>query len=285
MESHIAIAEHAKNQRENMGLSESDVVPDIVDLTKAQKYQYVEEFVQEEYAGYSEYLGDWIYRIGFNTCHDYGLPFKRFTLAHELGHVFMPSHQEILQKHKLHRSNQSDKCEKVIETEADSFAANFLAPSKACLELIRDKNCTPATIISIAERFNISTFAASFRFVELTDFVCTMIVFNESGKTEFERRSPNMEARLKGFFIPYARKMSVHEHTLSYEHLRGKRDVESCESTMNLWHPKLPKEVPVTEAVLDLGYGGKFVALITPMDPYLDEYLAEEERDSAVRGD
>jgi hypothetical protein len=51
---------------------------------------------------------------------------------------------------------------------------------------------------------------------------------------------------------------------------------------MNLWHNRLPKDVPVIESVLDLGYGGKLMTLLTPTISYLDEYLAEEDRGSTI---
>jgi Predicted Zn peptidase len=282
MESLLAIAAHAKNFRDNVGLSESDIVPDIVDLIKTQKYEYKEEFSNEGYAGFSEYIGDWIYRIGFNTCHDYGIQFRRFTLAHELGHVYMPSHQAILRDHPLHRSYYDNKYDKNTEIEADNFAANFLAPSNFCLRFIQNKECSPETMRQIADYFIISTHAAALRFIELTDLVCTIVIFNETGTTEFERRSPKMEEMLKPFFIPYVRKTKIHEHTLAYEVVKGKSKKETCESLMNLWYPKLPKEVSSTESILDLGYRGKYMALLTPTIPYLDEYLAEEEKSPTI---
>lgn len=280
METSLSIVEHAQIMRENMSLSEDDVVPDIVELIKFQKYEYVEECCNEDYAGFSEYIGNWKYRIGFNKFHDYNPQFKRFTLAHEIGHVFLPSHQMLLQNHRLHRSYQADKYEKYIEREADAFAANFLAPSKACQKIIQHKNSSPETIKHIAKHFNISTHSAALRFIDLTDIVCTIVVFNETGETDSEHRSPNLEVMLERFFIRYVCKTKLHEHTLAAEYLKGKRDEESCESSLNLWYPELPKEVPITESILDLGYNGKFMALLTPTIPYLDEYLSEEDREN-----
>lgn len=282
MESSLAIAEHAKIMRENMNLSENEVVPDIIELIKIQKYEYAEECSDEDYAGFSEYIGSWKYRIGFNKFHDYNPQFKRFTLAHEIGHVFMPSHQAILQSHRLHRSYQADKYDKAIEREADSFAAHFLAPSKACQKIMQYKDCSPETIQLISNHFNISTHSAALRFIDLSDIACTIVVFNESGKTESEHRSSNLEAVLKDFFIPYVCKTKLHEHTLAAEHIKGNRKTETCESLLNLWYPKLSKEVPITESILDLGYRGKFMALLIPTISYLDEYLAEEDRGATI---
>ncbi len=53
---------------------------------------------------------------------------KRFTIAHEIGHFFMPHHQaEVFRC--LGRDIQSYKSNKILESEANEFAAELLLPT------------------------------------------------------------------------------------------------------------------------------------------------------------
>jgi Predicted Zn peptidase len=277
----IIAANHAKDFREEIGLKEKDVVGDIVQLiTKTAGYEYEENNFSEPFYGCSEYKGSGIFKISYNLKFNWNEAFKRFTLAHEIGHISI--HQEYLREHILHRCFSHDQFIKPMEIEADYFAANFLAPSNECLRLISNKEFTPEAIRFLSTYFNISTYAAGLRFIDLTDLICTLIIFNDNGKTEFERRSPRMEEMLKPFFIPYVRKSVIHENTLAYEFVSGKRESETCTSELNFWQPKLPKKVETTESIIDLGFNGKFMALLTPTIPNLDEYLAQEDRSPTI---
>jgi Zn-dependent peptidase ImmA (M78 family) len=280
----IIAGNHAKDFREEVALKDDDVVGDIVLLiTKTAGYKYEETNFSEPFYGCCEYIGDGVFKISYNLKFNWNEAFKRFTLAHELGHISI--HHEYLREHILHRCYSHDQFIKPMEIEADSFAANFLAPSKSCLRLISNKEFNPETIRFLANHFNISTYAAGIRFVELTDLSCSLIILNDKGKTEYERRSPRMEEILKPFFIPYIRKTPIHENTLANEFINGKRDKETCISELNLWHPKLLKKVEITESVIDLGFNGKFMAMITPTIPNLDEYLSEEDRSSTIHSE
>jgi hypothetical protein len=269
----IIASSQACDFREELGLKENDIVGDLVQLIKdTAGYEYEESTYSEPFYGCSEYIGNGQFKISYNLRFNWNETFKRFTLAHELGHISL--HQQYLREHILHRCYTQDQFIKQMEIDADCFAGNFLAPPKPCYKLISKLEFTPQAIKQIAEHFNISTYAAALRFIELTDLTCTFIVCNKTGNTEYERRSSRMLAEFQHAFVF---KTKIHSHTLTYEFINGKRDNNCCESKMNYWHSSLPKDIPVTECVLDLGYNDKFMTLITPRIGNINEYLESQD--------
>lgn len=273
MISPIIIANNAKEFREELGLKEDDVIEDIIRLiTDTAGYGYEEKIFNEPFYGSSEYLGSGIFKISYNLTFDWNDAFKRFTLAHELGHISI--HHQHLREHILHRCYVNDQFSKQMEIEADCFAANFLAPSTACSKLIASEDFIPETISLIASYFNISTYASALRFVELTDLACSFIVCNTNGKTEYERRSKKMEMN---FHHAYVHKTKTHLYTLTNDFIKGKQDKVCCESLMSYWYPNIQKDSKVRECVIDLGYNGKYITLLTPEHSDYNEFLAEGE--------
>ena len=99
-------------------------------------YAYIEKELGDEIAGFSVEVAPKRYLIGVNTQLKYTQQFKRFTLAHELAHVYLPEHQKILSGGPVHRSVVEFASTETIEKEADYFAANLLAPIKGVSELL-----------------------------------------------------------------------------------------------------------------------------------------------------
>lgn len=61
--------------------------------------------------------------------------------------------------------------------------------------------------------------------------------------------------------------------TLAYEYLKGDSTEDTGQSNLQDWYPSLPVEVGATESVIELGYNEKFLVLITPDVPDIDEYI------------
>lgn len=256
----LSPANHAIEFRAELGLKDEDVVEDIISLiTETAGYEYEENFDEDTYYAFSEYKGSGMFKICYNKRFNWNITFKRFTLAHELGHISL--HHEYLREHILHRCYTGDQFIKKMEIEADIFAANFLAPSNAVLQFISGLDFTPNSISLVASHFNISTYAAALRFIELTELTCSFIVSNKGCRTEYERRSPMMKS---SFENPYVYKTKIHPKTLTYDFIHGKRDKNCCTSLMSYWYPDIDDNVRVKECIIDLGYNDKFMTLISP---------------------
>lgn len=269
-----SIAVHAAQLRENMAISDSEVIGDIVDQIQESGYRYMEGSFGDEFSGYSQSLGGGNFLIGFNRDHFWSDKFHRFTLSHELGHITIPEHRKILETEELHRSKSEFQSRDQIEREADYFAICFLAPKKAFQTAMKYKEYTKDTILGLSEHFGISSYAAVLRFIELTDLTCTLVVCNEAGLIEYERRSDRMKETYKQDFL---RKKQVKGTTLTYDYMDGHQEEDTCTVSLNDWFDDLPIEIEATESVIELGYNGKFLTLLTPHIPDLDEFIAENE--------
>lgn len=269
-----SIATHAAQLRENMSIGNSEVIGDIVDQIQEAGYRYMEESFGDAFSGYSQSLGGGNFLIGFNRDHFWSDKFHRFTLSHELGHVTIPEHRKILETEELHRSKSEFQSKNRIEREADYFAICFLAPKKAFQTAMKYKEYTKDTILGLSEHFEISSYAAVLRFIELTDLTCTLVVCNEAGLIEYEQRSDRMKETYKQDFL---RKKQVKGTTLTYDYINGRQDEDACPISLNEWFDDLPIEIEATESVIELGYNGTFLTLLTPHIPDLDEFIAENE--------
>ena len=271
----LAIAAQAAQLRENMEIGETQVVEDIVHHIKKAGYHYMEKSFGNDFSGFSRALGGGNYLIGFNRDQFWSDKFHRFTLSHELGHVTIPEHRQVLERDGVHQSRSEFQSRgNPIERQADYFAICFLAPRKLFLAAMKFKDYTKATILKLSEHFRISPYAVVLRFMELTDLACTLVVCNTDGFIEYELRSDRMKETYKQDFL---RQKQVKGTTLTYDYINGRKDEDSCTVSLGEWFDDLPDgvEVDATESVIDLGYNGKFLTLLVPHVIDLDEYVSE----------
>ena len=267
-----SIATHAAQLRENMAISDNEVIGDIIDHIQEAGYHYMEDSFGDEFSGFSQVSIDGSFLIGFNRDHFWSDKFHRFTLSHELGHITIPEHRKILETEKLHRSKSEFQSRDQIEREADYFAICFLAPKKAFQTAMKYKEYTKETILGLSEHFEISSYAAALRFIELTDLACTLVVCNEKGLIEYEQRSDRMKETYKQDFLS---KKQVKGTTLTYAYINGCQEEDVCTVSLGEWFDDLPIEIEATESVIELGYNGKFLTLLIPQIPDIDEFVAE----------
>ncbi len=119
-------------------------------------------------------------------------PKGRFTMAHELGHYFIPAHRLGLMSGEMkpHGSVNflRDMSAWQIEREADAFASSLLMPSGRVKEFIKCRNFDFGVIEDIAEKFQVSKSAAALRFVEIGNGPI-MVVYAISGKIQWVSHS------------------------------------------------------------------------------------------------
>lgn len=269
-------ATYAARLRDDLEISENDVIGNIVDLVRKAGYQYIEDSFGNEFSGFSKSLGEGQYLIGFNKDHYWNQFFHRFTISHELGHVTIPWHRRILEREGQHRSRSEFQSKQPIEREADYFAVCFLAPRKAFKLAMKYKEFTKESIFNLSNHFKISVYATVLRFMELTDLACTLVVCNKEGIVEYERRSDRMKETYRQ---DYLNKKRVKESTLTYDYIRGRTAEESSVIPLSEWLDDLDalSDVQATESVIKLGYNDKYLTMLVPHVPDLDEYTAESE--------
>ena len=160
------IEECAVFLREELGLHPTAPLPDLKEVIHQAGYRFAEEHLGDTCSGFCRYLGGEHYLIGFNKDHYFNKEFFRFTLAHELGHVSLPHHRDMLKQAELHRSDHNER--DYIEREANHFAISLLCPFGAYEAFLENRNPDLNTAVKAAEYFQTSLEASARRMVFCT---------------------------------------------------------------------------------------------------------------------
>ena len=119
-------------------------------------------------------------------------PRTRFSVAHELGHYFMEDHRGFLMRtSKSHPSKGEFLSDRIIETEADAFAAGLLMPSRLLGPLVNEGDLTFSLIEDWARTFKTSVTSTACRSIELSDFPCALVGVRE-GRVAFSFHSRSL---------------------------------------------------------------------------------------------
>ncbi len=120
----------------------------------------------------------------------------RFSLAHELGHFYLPAHRERLLNGSRHNSESDFGSKNPTELEADEFAADLLMP----MELLRGQLnsfscgfCTLSDLARLAERLGTSLTSTARRYCESDQEPCS-IFFSTDGIMRWGKASQEMRS-------------------------------------------------------------------------------------------
>lgn len=131
-----------------------------------------------EKAGVSGMLmryGD-LYAISYAT-HIKSEAFQRFTVAHELGHYFMPGHpQAIFANGDIHESKAGFQSADRYEIEADHFAATLLMPKRLFLPLLRKAGHGVTAVEKLRRQCGTSWPATAIRYAQLNEDPVAIVV-------------------------------------------------------------------------------------------------------------
>lgn len=117
---------------------------------------------------------------------------QRFTIAHEIGHFLIPTHNASAQCAKADMSVvKSADVRKSKEAEANRFAACLLMPKKLYLADIRKLGALETEhILKLASRYRVSKEAAARRLTDLSEHGCA-VVFSQNGVVRSYCKSGN----------------------------------------------------------------------------------------------
>ncbi|WP_119681860.1 ImmA/IrrE family metallo-endopeptidase [Indioceanicola profundi] len=102
--------------------------------------------------------------------------FQRFSVAHELGHYFLPGHVDQVLKDGFHVSRAGFVTADPYELEADHFAAGLLMPSAPFRKAMDAHDPGLDALSAIADRCETSLTATAIRYAELTDSAVAVIM-------------------------------------------------------------------------------------------------------------
>jgi len=108
-------------------------------------------------------------------------PFQRFSVAHELGHYFLPGHPEaVFDARGIHESRAQFTSKDRYEMEADGFAAGLLMPRHLFFPALERAGQGLAAVESLADLCKTSLHATAIRLAQCTRDPAAIVVSSGS---------------------------------------------------------------------------------------------------------
>ena len=209
--------------------------------------------------------------------------FKRFTVAHELGHYFMPGHVEALfgAGQQFHQSESGFTSDDKYEREADSFAAGLLMPKLLFKDACGKSGQGLTAIEGLAELCVTSLTATAIRYAKLCDDPVA-VVCSAGNRVQFAFMSKPLQDHRGLTWIRKGSGLPIGTATANFnkdeENVRKARRVVST-STLDTWFDG-GSSVELNEEVVGLGeYGKTLTVLWADSLPDPDEPEEREEED------
>lgn len=202
--------------------------------------------------------------------------FMRFTVAHELGHYFLPGHPEKLFPHGdgLHESRSGFISGDPLERQADCFAGALLMPDTLFSKAVNNAGTGFSAIEKLAKLCKTSITSTAIRFTQFTDEAVAVIV--SSGRqidycfmSDQIRDLRGITWIKKGDTLPNGTTLDFNGDASNIEEAR--QEEGSC--YLDDWFDGAP-QVEVNEDVVGLGSYGKTLTVL-----FTDEALEDDEED------
>ena len=270
--------QRAQNLLRELGISKLPVDPEAI----AARHDIIVEAKPDTAPGVSGMLlrhGD-TFGILYAT-HIESEGFRRFSIAHELGHYFLDGHiDHVLPDDGLHASHAGYVSGDPYELEADQFAAGLLMPAVLFRRALGKHDAGLGAVESVAAVCRTSLTATAIRYAELTDDAFAVIL--STGQTiDFCRLSGTMKSLpditwlKKGTPVPHgtltARLNAAPARVRNAD--RDEDEVDICD-----WlggH----RSVAATEEVVGLGSYGKTLTVLSCPALVEETFRDEDEED------
>jgi len=209
--------------------------------------------------------------------------FQRFSVAHELGHYFLPGHVEQVLKNGAHVSRAGFVTNDPYELEADHFAAGLLMPETPFRKAMNKYDPGLDAIDAVADLAITSRTATAIRFAELSDAAVAVIVSTGATidycfMTNAMKSLPKIDWLRKGTPLPAdtatARLAGRRDAVLAGERVADEVDVRS-------WLGG-PTKATVSEEAVGLGRYGKVLTVLVSNTIGQDDDPGDDENDDEL---
>lgn len=193
----------------------------------------------------------------------------RFSIAHELGHFYIPAHREYLLSGYWHGSRAGFVSEKPLERQADQFAAALLMPRFAMNDFAKGHRggCSLQDLADLAnDQFETSVLSTVIRYVQL-DFEPCCAVLTENGRVRFSFTSESMRALKLGWV---ERGADVPTGTVSNKALAAQQPSAKGGVDSEIWFEGKPPR-DLWEEILVFGQSGYAVTFLVAEEVDADD--------------
>lgn len=211
--------------------------------------------------------------------------FKRFTVAHELGHYFLPGHVDALfaNGQEFHQSESGFTSDDKYEREADGFAASLLMPKLLFKAVCAKCGEGLDAVETLADLCVTSLTATAIRFAKLCDDPVA-VVCSKGDRVQFAFMSKPLQDDRRLTWIRKGSGLPGGTATANFNKddnnvLKGKRARST--STLDIWFDG-GGDAELNEDIVGLGEYGKTLTILwadSLPDPEEEEQRVEEEED------
>jgi hypothetical protein len=191
----------------------------------------------------------------------------RFSLAHELGHYYLPHHNRRLRDGKMHNSVSDYRSKDPMEQQADEFAAAILMPLELFrkeLDSFRCGFCDLKDLGRLADRLGASITSTARRYCQADREPCT-VFFSQDGVISWGVSSTDMKLN-KMYFYEYGTPAPARSKTANlWDRINRGEACEVVSGTVDaqVWF-QWPRSKYLWEEVMPLGNTGVAITQLTP---------------------
>lgn len=198
--------------------------------------------------------------------------YKRFSVAHELGHYFLPEHPEsVFGNRGIHHSRAGFNSGDKYELEADRFAAALLMPENLFnKEMNKTKEGLDAVVI-LSKQCLTSLEATAIRYIQKTS-IPAVVIRSQNNKIDYCFMSNSMKDFGNFTWIKKGDVVPTETETFHFNKDKDKISLsqkESNETDIQNWFD-IEQSIPALEEIIGLGKYGKILTIITSETPSVD---------------
>lgn len=189
----------------------------------------------------------------------------RFSIAHELGHYYLPEHRKLLLKGCSHNSMAGFISDNLLEKEADLFAAALLMPERWILKAMKEHRRTKEfltlkDIITLAKKCEASITSAAIRYAKYTAESCA-IVMSKDGK--ILTHIPSDETMTLGLkWVGDNKAIPFGTATSTLTKNPNNKEIETWGGHLKIWYPNNKVDGEIWEEAFRLGNTGLILTLL-----------------------
>ena len=179
-----------------------------------------------------------------------------FSIAHELGHFYLPEHRERLRSGKIHNSLSDFGSKSPTEREADRFAAHLLMPQQLFIDHVKRFHsgfCTLKNLCAMAERLGTSITSTAIRYCDC-GIEATLVVLSKNRTVHWSWPSDDMR-NLGTWFVESGTQIPAESRTaVLYDRLEtgAANDIVEGSVSSHAWF-EWPKRDKLWEEAVSLG--------------------------------
>jgi len=182
----------------------------------------------------------------------------RFSIAHELGHYYIPTHRELLMTGCSHNSTEGFSHKDAIERQADTFAAALLIPSAELKRRMGKRGFLSLPhILKLADDCKASIQATAFRYTRFAKEPHLAFV-SENDKVLYCFASE--EARAMGYWT--LRSQTVPDGSTTKK-AAASQNIEEGKTESEFWFPDHPTNAELWEESVRLGNSTKVLTTLS----------------------